>query len=261
MTQSCSYEDENFARFYDWEWDAFDADLGWYLELARHNGSPVLEIACGTGRVDLPLARAGFEVVGLDLSEPMLALARRKTESEPENVKDAVSFIQADMRHFQLGRTFPCVFVPNGSFFHLRNSDALRECVACLFSHTQSGGVLTIDLVAPHRMANQEVGNLRLVGKGVNPLTGLMTEEYNRKLEIDTDRQVVRVEHVYIEQDQSEKKRYEFIQDYRWIQEEEGRCLLSEGGFIEIKTFGDYNASPFSESSPRLIFQAQSPKV
>ena len=259
MAKPDLYTETDFAKFYDWAWSDFDSDLEWYLNLARHHGHPILEIACGTGRVALPLARAGFEVLGLDLSEPMLTLARRKIESEPEDVRASLLFKQADMRHFHLDRSFPCVFVPNASLFHLHDSMALGECITCLFKHTRAGGVLTIDLVSPHKMPNQEVGVLHLVREGINPLTGCMTKEYNRKLKIDRERQIVCAEHIYIEQDQMEEKRYEFTQDYRWIEEKEGLCLLSQAGFTELSTFGNYEGSSFSEDSRRLIFLARKP--
>jgi len=259
MLNSDVYENAGFCRFYDWVYDGFEGDIPFYLGLAERYGPPVLEVACGTGRVTLPLARAGFEVVGIDLSEPMLAIARSKCECEPEEVRNAVSLIQTDMRHFRLGRTFCCVFVPNASLFHLHDAVALRQCFACLFEHTRPGGVLAVDLVAPKRMANQEVGDLHLVGEGMNPFTGLMTKEYNRKLAIDRDRQIVRVEHVYVEDAGTRDRRYAFTQDYRWIEEKEGANWFSEAGYVGMKTFGDYEGSPYSLDSHRLILVGERP--
>jgi SAM-dependent methyltransferase len=259
MTEHDIYEDADFAKFYDWMYEGFDDDIDWYLDLAEQSSSPILEIACGTGRVAIALARSGFQVVGLDISEPMLALARRKVTSEPERVREALSFVRKDMERFQLERSFKGVFVPNASLYHLQTPSALTSCASCLYTHLEPGGILAIDLVAPRRMANQEVGPLRLLGEGRNPLTGLMTREYNRKLSIDVGRQVVSVEHVYIEQDSTDERRYEFTQDYRWIEEQEGICLLSQAGFVDVQTFGSYDKSPFREESARLMFLAWKP--
>jgi SAM-dependent methyltransferase len=253
------YEDADFAKFYDWMYDGFDDDIAWYLELAKQAGSPILEVACGTGRVAIALARSGVAVVGLDLSEPMLAQARRKVTSEPQSVRDALSFVQGDMEHFQLTRLFQGVIVPNASLFHLQTSNALAACLSCLLKHLESGGILAIDCVAPHRMANQEVGSLQLVMEGRNPLTGLMTQEYNRKLGIDAGRQVVSVEHVYIEHDRKDERRYEFTQDYHWIEEQEGSDLLLQVGFMDVQTFGSYDMVPFCQESSRLMFLARKP--
>ena len=83
----------------------------------------------------------------------------------------------------------------------------------------------------------------------------ILTKEYNRKLEIDKQRQIVRVEHVYFEQKaDTEEKRYVFTQSYRWIEEKEGIDFLSQSGFTELETLGSYDGSPFTNDSPRLLF-------
>jgi len=154
------YEHADFAKFYDWMYEGFDADIAWYRNLAQQFGSPLLEVACGTGRVAIAIARSGVQVVGLDLSESMLALARRKMAAEPERVQNALSFVQGDMEHFQLEQVFKGIIIPNSSLFHLHTSGALTSCVACLFTHLEPGGMLAFDCVAPYRMANEEVGPL-----------------------------------------------------------------------------------------------------
>jgi SAM-dependent methyltransferase len=253
------YEDADFAKFYDWMYEGFDEDIVWYRGLAAQCGSPLLEVACGTGRVTIALARSGAQVVGLDLSEPMLSLARRKVTSEHQRVRDAVSFVHGDMERFQLERVFHGILVPNASLFHLQTPRAFVSCASCLFTHLEPGGLLAIDCVAPHRMANQEIGPLRLVMEGRNPLTSLMTQEYNRKLGIDAERHVVSAEHVYIEHNGTHERRYTFTQDYRWIEEQEGIFCLSQVGFVDVQTFGSYDTSPFHKESARLLFLARKP--
>jgi len=109
-------------------------------------------------------------------------------------------------------------------------------------------------------MSHQKVDKLRLIGEGVNPLTGLLTQEYNRKLSIDRQRQIVHVEHLYLEQENgNEEKRYIFTQHYRWIEEKEGIGFLSNSGFTELKTLGNYDGSPFTNDSPRLLFVGKRP--
>jgi SAM-dependent methyltransferase len=250
-----AYSLADFTRFYDWCYEGFEADIPWYLKLAQGQKGAILEIACGTGRITLPLARAGYEVVGLDLSEPMLALARRKCSFETKEVRDAISFVQGDMTDFTLNRTFACVFVPNASLFNLRDAGSQNLCIRHIFKHTAPGGIVALDLVAPRWMANQEVDCLRLEREGVNPLTGFVTQECNRTLRIDRQRQVVRKEHVYLEREGGcEEKRYSFTQDYRWIEAKEGIDFLCHCGFSELETLGNYDGSPFTNDSARLLF-------
>jgi ubiquinone/menaquinone biosynthesis C-methylase UbiE len=68
----------DYAEYYDYDNAALPfADIPFYLHYARQCGSPLLELACGTGRVLIPLAQAGFELYGIDISANMLAVCRR----------------------------------------------------------------------------------------------------------------------------------------------------------------------------------------
>jgi len=314
-----AYLHPDFTRFYDWSYSERKEDIPFYVRLARECGSPVLEVACGTARVLIPLAREGFEVVGIDFSEHMLAIAREKLEKESPEVRRRVSLVQADMREFDLGkvrgqtatirpvvsvpefpgREFAGVFVPNASVFHLRDGSpgpggsagshvagckggrqrrratedppynngkgigngkggrGLSQCFGCLYRHTRPGGLAVVDVVAPGRMAHQEVGKQISVREDINPATGLFTQELNRKLNMDRDAQIVRVEHVYVEIDGDDEKRFTFEQDYRWVEEQEGVELLREAGFDEVETLGDHEGRAFSDESERLILLAR----
>ena len=66
------------AAFYDEEFAEREFEIQFYQRLAKRCGGPILEVACGTGRLTIPLAMAGHQIVGLDVSEPMLRLAKQK---------------------------------------------------------------------------------------------------------------------------------------------------------------------------------------
>src|SRR5229473_1340285 len=71
---------DRFARLYDWEHDQYRADVDVHVGFARRFGGPVLELACGTGRLLGPLAQAGFACTGVDSSSAMLERARVRLE-------------------------------------------------------------------------------------------------------------------------------------------------------------------------------------
>jgi 2-polyprenyl-3-methyl-5-hydroxy-6-metoxy-1,4-benzoquinol methylase len=90
------------AKYYD---DAYASapnlvDLPFYLELARRIGGPVLELGCGTGRVLLPIARAGIEIHGLDGSASMLRILQEHIQCEPTEVQRRIVLYEGDMRTF-----------------------------------------------------------------------------------------------------------------------------------------------------------------
>jgi ubiquinone/menaquinone biosynthesis C-methylase UbiE len=96
------YEDANslFVRAYDTFYVGgapIGGDVAFYGYLARGSGGGVLELACGTGRIALALAEAGLDVTGVDISEGMLSVARRKAVARPPSVQQRLVLIQQDM--------------------------------------------------------------------------------------------------------------------------------------------------------------------
>src|SRR5215472_9641701 len=85
-------------------------DVAFYVDAARESRGPVLELGCGTGRVLIPTARAGIEIMGLDASEGMLDGCRRRCTSGGSSRR--ASLQRGDMRDFELGRTFRLVTIP-----------------------------------------------------------------------------------------------------------------------------------------------------
>ena len=98
------------APYYDLTHAQLTADLGFVLSLASQAGGKVLELGCGTGRLLLPLARAGFTITGLDSSEAMLALAQQKLAQESEVIRGRVTLVSGDMADLSgCGRDFALV--------------------------------------------------------------------------------------------------------------------------------------------------------
>lgn len=138
--------------------DSYDSDMGaeadamhdtpFYLALAREaaaHGHAVLELGCGTGRVTLPIAREGIDAAGLDNAEAMLAIARRKAAAEDLYV----TWVKADMRDFDLGRSFGLIIIPYRSFLHLLTEADQAACLAAVYRHLIPGGRFALNFFAP----------------------------------------------------------------------------------------------------------------
>ena len=145
------YGDRFFAEIYDHVVPYRErlADVAFYVELACGAGGPVLELGCGTGRVLIPTARAGVEIVGLDGAGPMLALCRDKLAAEPEATRARVGLVEADMRRFDLDRTFALATCPFRPFQHLLTVDDQLACLAAVRRHLAPGGRFALDLFDP----------------------------------------------------------------------------------------------------------------
>src|SRR5438132_5608848 len=135
-------------------------DVAFFMSEAVNAGSPVLELGCGTGRVLIPTARAGVEIVGLDRSPGMLEECRRRLRQEPEEVRARVELIQGDMCRFSLGRAFSLVTIPFRPFQHLVTVEDQLSCLDCIARHLAPEGMLILDLFNPSldALVNRPIG-------------------------------------------------------------------------------------------------------
>ncbi len=129
------------AELYDWELahvaKRHQEDLSFYAALAELAGGPVLELACGTGRLTAPLEAMGFPTVGLDIDAGMLAQARRR---------GARRLVQADMRNFALAQRFSVVAIPYNSLQLLVDDDDLVACLTGAAAHLRPEGALALEV-------------------------------------------------------------------------------------------------------------------
>ena len=135
------------APFYDIEHMHFDEDIDLYLNFAEArgvHGGPLLELACGSGRLLVPLARAGYRVTGVDTSGRMLELARRALEAE--GLESRCTLERQDMEALHLGQKFHLAFVALGSFAHLCTRKEQREALAGVHAHLTVGGTFILDI-------------------------------------------------------------------------------------------------------------------
>ncbi len=136
-----------YAQTYDASVSDWPGEMAFYRELAAEahaNGRPVLELACGTGRVAIRLAQDGLEVVGLDLSPAMLDVAREKSAGMGN-----VRWVQGDMRSFELGQSFGLVIIPGHAFQNLTSAADQVACLEAIRRHLDPLGTLIVHLDHP----------------------------------------------------------------------------------------------------------------
>jgi len=176
MAESAS---ERARAFYAETYDTLVADwpgeLDFYRALAaeaKSQGHAVLEIACGTGRVAVRLAHDGADVVGLDLSPPMLAVARKKSAGMSN-----IRWVHGDMRSFELGRAFGLVVIPGHSFQNIVEAADQVAALGAIRRHLVPGGRLVVHLDQPEidwlgDLTGDQAGVFETSDPFVHPKTG-----------------------------------------------------------------------------------------
>lgn len=230
---------------------AIDGDAAFYVAQARQVGGPVLELACGTGRVLLPLATAGFEAVGVDLSEAMLADAAQTLALCPADVRARVSLHHGDMRTFDLGRQFRLVVIAFRSFQMLLTPEDEQQCLNQVRKHLLAGGRLVIDVFDPwlDALLPGEAGPPhapRTESGGRHPETGNTVRVDVFRRFNDTVNQVFEEEWRFTEVDDMGRtvRTDEETLKMRWIYRWEMRYLLERHGFRVLAEYSDYEGSP-----------------
>jgi SAM-dependent methyltransferase len=139
------------AKYYDGAYAAKQdlVDLPFYLDLAEQSRGPILEIACGTGRVTIPIARKGIEICGVDNSLPMLEVLRENLAREPEQVRKLVTVQEGDMRSFRLNRTFPLAMIPFRPMQHMFTVEDQVAALKTAAAHLTDNGILAFDVFYP----------------------------------------------------------------------------------------------------------------
>jgi SAM-dependent methyltransferase len=243
-----SYRDA--ARFYD----AFanNSDIEFYPEVAKRYGGPILELACGTGRVLLVLAQLGYEVTGIDATEEMLEIARRKVEGLSDEFQSMVHLRQGDTSDFNLGRRFSLIIIPSSFKFNLTTESQLA-CMECVKNHLEKDGVFILD---------HYPGALRLEHEEYKqgPVTLEDGTKVSRhvKSEVDLIEQLQRFTASYeIEHNNGLKDEFVTENVQALIFEREIELLIQQAGFKIIEEYGDWDFTPYSLECSRRIFLLQ----
>ncbi len=140
------------AALYDFEYRRRRQDVRFYRELAAELlGRPgrILELACGSGRLTVPLLRAGHTVTGLDAAPAMLTQARLRIGALGTAARARARLVEGDVRSFALGERFPLAYMAFNSFEHLYTRTDVAACLARVADHLEPGGRFVFDVQNP----------------------------------------------------------------------------------------------------------------
>ena len=126
-------------------------DLPFWAYCAAKHGGPILDICCGNGRIAIPLAAMGHDVVGADLNAQFLCAARDRVSALADQGQAlSVSFVAADIACLPLGQRFRLAIMPDWSFQVLLTQEDQISFLACLHNALLRGGAFAFNLFMPH---------------------------------------------------------------------------------------------------------------
>lgn len=242
------------AEYYDRAYKTHKADIDFYLQNALEHGGPILELGCGTGRIAIPLARAGFSVTGVDISREMLAGMKRKLDAEPLEVRQRVKLKVADMRSVRLGRRYRLVLSPFNAMQHLYTlADFERFCRAVKRHLMPRAGRFVFDVLFPDVTAFSRNPTRRYkLGKIYHPGEGKKLL-YQESFDYDPLAQVQFINMYFVDPDDEERS-FDTPLAHRQFYPIELEALVRYNGFEPLYRFGDFDRSAISEDSESQIY-------
>ncbi len=239
---------EGVAEFYDYFAD--NEDIPFYLSYARQQGSLILDVAAGTGRVAFALAEKGFRVTALENSPSMLAEFRRRQTEKPRETASLVHIVDGDMTDFSLGHRYSLVVIP-GSFGHAMTSEKQSSTLTCIRNHMKRDAIFILDLypgaLMPERSSFSsppvQMPDGRLVVR-----SGIVN--------CDMVRQVMSAELTYSESRPAGngKDREVHVKSYAAvIFNREADLLVKMAGLHPVAELGGFDGKPYDPESSRRI--------
>jgi SAM-dependent methyltransferase len=239
---------------YDME-DPSDTGVAFYRALAQEAGGSVLEIACGTGRVTIPIAKLGFPVTGLDIVPGMLAQARSKSPGLP------VRWVEGDARTFDLGESFRLIFLTGNAFQAFVTNAEQEALLQRVRAHLVDEGLFAFETRNP-LLPNTETQ----VGFFVQLETNTKEKEWPSFINANGYEVRVSTTQVYDHVAQvvhltSYKRWHDGTEEHmkmartalRYTFPQELAALLLYNGFTIVRQYGDWDLEPLSATSPSII--------
>jgi SAM-dependent methyltransferase len=250
------------ADLYDWVVPYRERqDIAFFVEQGKESGGPVLEIGCGTGRVLIPTARAGIDIVGLDLSPAMLEVCASRLRAEPADVQKRITLVQDDMRRFELERTFALITLPFRPFQHLLTVEDQLACLGAIRRHLADTGRLVLDVFNPsidvlaQPLDGSEIGN----EPDFTTPDGRQVARRFRIVAHDRFEQINDVELIYyVTHPDGRTERLVHAFRMRYFFRFEVEHLLARAGFEIEHVYSDFDKSAFGSRYPgELLFVAR----
>ena len=243
-----------YAPFYDWEnaRTLGRRDVPFWRHLASTAGGRVLELGCGTGRVSLPLARAGVRLVGVDRSDPMLARAARRASRGGGHV--ALRLVRADIRALPFrDRAFAMAIAPYGMLQSILRDGDLAASLGSVARVLRRGALFGVDLVPDVPRWREYTNRVQLRGRAAGGARVTLVESVRQ----DRRRRLTIFEQRYLVRRGNRTREHCFDLTFRTWSVPQMTTRLEAAGFAVDAVVGDYRGRPWDERADVWIILAR----
>jgi SAM-dependent methyltransferase len=226
-------------------------DIPMWLELAAHSGNPILELGCGTGRVLIQLARAGYDCVGLDRDLEMLRYLGASLET---SLREKLLIVATDISCFNLEKQFALIILPCNTFSTMA-TEQRRGCLSRVTEHLKPAGIFAVSLPNPELWRRLPArSDVQYEEEFILPRTGNPVQVSSSWLR---DRNTFTIKWIYDQLmpdgmvQRTTTQAVHFRIPVKTYLEE-----IQSAGMNVVSTYGDYDQTPYTDETPNLIILA-----
>ncbi len=241
------------AQTIDYFFPERDEEIEFWRDLAEEYGKEVLHLMSGTGEISLGLAKEGFKVTALDLTEEMIYVAEDRIDEEKKKRKDLnIELVNEDARYFKLDKKFDFAFVSTGDFHHFEDRDDIDSFLAKAYAHLKPGGALALELFPIpeedfHRDQKQ-FDPLRAPPEGMDLWKTNQTSYHadSKMLEIK--------EELFVDKrDEGKVQNVQYDIQLRLFSRSEIKEIMEDAGFENIRFLDNHEFTPYLKDSDTLV--------
>lgn len=234
-------------KYYDLEYQDYQNDVPFLAEWAEKSKGTVIDLGCGTGRVAIPLAKQGYNIIGVDLHEGMLNHARKKTA----NTTLPVEWVLQDCTKLSLNITVPLIYMTGNSFQHFLTNESQNQLLQSISKHLEADGVFIFNTRFPILSELAEVDeSIRVyMDKRHRKIQEKSVETYHSLTQIlhcSSVREIL---------DGPDKGTIEKDSiSLRYVFPLEMERLFQENGFAILEAYSSWEKEPLESSSSEMIY-------
>jgi ubiquinone/menaquinone biosynthesis C-methylase UbiE len=247
---------ENMEKYknpelYDLEYDGYIKDLPLLLEWAQKKGGPIVDLACGTGRVTIPIAEKDIEMIGIDLNKGMLERAEQKSlEKELQ-----ITWSLQDCSNFTLDIMSPFIYMTGNSFQHFLTNESQDDLLRSIHRHLCKDGIFIFGTRFPQ---NTELITTRTTEETYNDKLNRKVTEYYEKV-YDPITQILHstsIRKLYSQDKKIDTKEKDNI-SMRFVYPKEMDRLLEQNGYRIVNKYGSWTKETLNSDSLEMIYVCQ----